>query len=216
MKILIASRNRGKIRELDRLLSAYITGTKIELLSLDDVGFEGEIEENGTSFQENALIKARAGAEFSGLVTVADDSGLAVDALGGAPGIYSARYAGEGHDDEANNRLLLENLRGVADRSAAYVCAMACVFPDSSPLAGDPLVTVGTVKGEILCSPRGEGGFGYDPLFWFDPYGKTFAEIDQDEKNAVSRRGEAVKQLGILLSRRIDEAKEKLWRKYEI
>ncbi len=216
MKILIASRNRGKIRELDRLLSAYITGTKIELLSLDDVGFEGEIEENGTSFQENALIKARAGAEFSGLVTVADDSGLAVDALGGAPGIYSARYAGEGHDDEANNRLLLENLRGVADRSAAYVCAMACVFPDSSPLAGDPLVTVGTVKGEILCSPRGEGGFGYDPLFWFDPYGKTFAEIDQDEKNAVSHRGEAVKQLGILLSRRIDEAKEKLWRKYEI
>jgi XTP/dITP diphosphohydrolase len=216
MKILIASRNRGKIRELDRLLSAYITGTKIELLSLDDVGFEGEIEENGTSFQENALIKARAGAEFSGLVTVADDSGLAVDALGGAPGIYSARYAGEGHDDEANNRLLLENLRGVADRSAAYVCAMACVFPDSSPLAGDPLVTVGTVKGEILCEPRGEGGFGYDPLFWFDPYGKTFAEIDQDEKNAVSHRGEAVKQLGILLSRRIDEAKEKLWRKYEI
>ncbi|MBO4792837.1 MAG: non-canonical purine NTP pyrophosphatase, partial [Clostridia bacterium] len=108
MKILIASRNRAKIKELEVLLGAYVDGVKLELVSLDDVGFEGEIEETGTTFEENALIKARAGASFSGLITVADDSGLTVEALGGAPGVYSARYSGGG--DEENNRKLLREL----------------------------------------------------------------------------------------------------------
>lgn len=214
MKILIASRNKGKIEELRQLLSAWIEDVTLELVSLDDVGFYDDIEENGATFEENALIKARAGAEFSGLITVADDSGLAVDALDGAPGVYSARYAGEGHDDKANNEKLLDNLRGVKDRSAAFVCSMACVFPDGAALTGDPIVVSGRCEGEILCAPRGEGGFGYDPLFWFDPWGKTFAEMDKNEKNAISHRGAAVKLLGQALAERIRLKKEEVWRKY--
>lgn len=214
MKILIASRNRGKIAELRELLGAYIDSSNLELVSLDDVGFEGEIEENGTTFEENALIKAKAAAEFSGLISVADDSGLEVKALGGEPGVYSARYAGEGHDDAANNEKLLRNLHGVRDREAAFVCCMACVFPENAPLQGDPIVVTGKCVGEILCCPRGEGGFGYDPLFWFDPFGKTFAEMDKTEKNSISHRGEAVKQLGIALDEKIRVQKELLWRKY--
>ena len=127
MKIVLASRNKKKIAELQTLLGEYIEG--IEILSLDDVGILGEIEENGNSFSENALIKARAAAE-SGYIGIGDDSGLEVDALGGAPGIYSARYAGGHGDDEANNQLLLKNLEDKTDRSARFVCALACVYPD--------------------------------------------------------------------------------------
>lgn len=214
MKILIASRNRGKIAELRELLGAYIDEVELELVSLDDVGYPGEIEENGTTFEENAMIKAMAAAKFSGLVSVADDSGLEVEALGGEPGVYSARYAGDDHDDAANNEKLLKNLRGVGQRDAAFVCCMACVFPEGAPLGGDPIVVTGKCKGEILCAPRGEGGFGYDPLFWFDEFGKTFAEMDQTEKNSISHRGEAVKLLGIALGQRIQAHKDLLWRKY--
>lgn len=214
MKLLIASRNRGKIAELKELFGEYITDTQLELLSLDDVGMTGEIEENGAAFEENALIKARAGMEFSGLITVADDSGLAVDALDGAPGVYSARYAGEGHNDAENNKKLLEALRGVRDRSAAFVCCMACVFPADSPLAGDPITVTGRCEGEILCAERGEGGFGYDPLFWYDDYGKTFAELTREEKNAISHRGQAAAMLAWELGRRIQAYKEIVWRKY--
>lgn len=213
MKVLIASRNRDKIRELGELLSAYTDGIKLELLSLDDVGFHGDIAEDGSSFAENAMIKAKAGAGFSGLTTIADDSGLCVYALDGAPGIYSARYAGEGHDDSANNEKLLRELRGMKDRSAAYVCAIAAVFPAGTPLEGDPVTVEGRCEGEILCAPRGTGGFGYDPLFWFDPYGKSFGETDPDDKNAVSHRGEAVKLLAAELDKRVAEKKEELWRK---
>lgn len=196
MKIVLASRNKKKIKELESLLSKYIEG--IEILSLDDVGIYGEIEENGESFAENALIKASVAAK-SGYIGIGDDSGLQVDALGGAPGIYSARYAGEHGNDAANNTLLLKNLEGVEDRSARFVCALACVFPDGSK----PISVFGTAEGEIISEYRGEGGFGYDPLFYFPPLGKTFAELTAEEKNKISHRSNAIKLLADALRTRI-------------
>ena len=191
MKIVVASHNKKKIKELNTLLGKYIEG--VELLSLDDVGMFDEIVEDGDSFEANAYIKARAAAR-SGYIGVGDDSGLCVDALGGAPGIFSARYAGEHGDDEANNELLLKNLEDKSDRSAEFVCALACVFPEGSDNAD--FCVIGKARGEILVSRHGEGGFGYDPLFYFAPLGKTFAELGADEKNEISHRGEAVKLLG--------------------
>ncbi len=198
MRIVLASRNRKKIAELEAILAKHFAD--IEILSLDDVGIYGEIEENGESFAENALIKARVAAT-SGMIGVGDDSGLVVDALGGEPGIYSARYAarcgyaGE-HNDEANNVVLLEKLAGLSPekRTAAFVSTIACVFPD-----GREIVVSGDVKGEILSEYRGEGGFGYDPLFYYAPYGKTFAQLTPDEKNAISHRGRAVEALAEVL-----------------
>ncbi|MGM9683278.1 MAG: RdgB/HAM1 family non-canonical purine NTP pyrophosphatase [Eubacteriales bacterium] len=186
MKIVLATHNKNKVRELSGLFGKYLGD--IELMTLDEAGIYGEIEENGSSFEENALIKARAAAE-SGFIGVADDSGLCVEALGGAPGIYSARYAGEHGDDGANNRLLLENLAGNKNRKAEFVCSIACVFPDGRA----PICVRGRVEGEILESPRGNDGFGYDPLFLYKPYGKTFAEISREEKNEISHRGMAVR-----------------------
>ena len=185
-KMVLASRNRGKLKELHRLLSAYL-GEGVELLSLDDVGLFADVEENGSTFAENALIKARAAAK-SGYVALADDSGLCVEALDGAPGVFSARYAGEHGNDAANNALLLENLKNKTNRRAAFVCAFACVFPDGR----EPIVAEGRTEGEILTAPRGEGGFGYDPLFYYAPFGKTFAELDGEKKNSISHRGAAV------------------------
>ena len=196
MKIVLASRNKKKIKELQALLGEYIEG--IEILSLDDVGIYGEIEENGESFEENALIKASAAAK-SGYIGVGDDSGLAVDALGGAPGIYSARYSGEHGDDAANNELLLKNLEGVEERSARFVSAIACVFPDGS----EPICVRGTAEGEILRDYRGQGGFGYDPLFYFPSLEKTFGELTAEEKNKVSHRSVAIKRLAEALRERI-------------
>ena len=196
MKIVLASRNKEKIKELQALLGEYIEG--IEILSLDDVGIYGEIEENGESFEENALIKASAAAK-SGYIGVGDDSGLAVDALGGAPGIYSARYSGEHGDDAANNELLLKNLEGVEERSARFVSAIACVFPDGS----EPICVRGTAEGEILRDYRGQGGFGYDPLFYFPSLEKTFGELTAEEKNKVSHRSVAIKHLAEALRERI-------------
>lgn len=190
MKILLATRNRHKIKEYEELLARHVSG--IELLSLDDVGLEGEVEETGSTFHENAMIKARWGAT-SGYLTIADDSGLMVTALGGAPGVHSARYAGEHGNDAANNALLLKNLEGVADRSAAFVCCIACAYPNGD--GSSDFVAQGVAPGEILCEPRGEGGFGYDPLFWYDPLGKSFAELTLEEKNTVSHRAIAVAAL---------------------
>lgn len=193
MKIVLSTHNKHKIDELQALLSRYLKN--IQVLSLDDVGFVGEVEENGSSFEENAMIKARAAADFSGLISVADDSGLTVDALNGAPGIYSARYSGvDGAErDTANNQKLLENLKGVSNRSAAFVCSIACAFPNT---INTPDFTVnGVTYGEILCAERGKGGFGYDPLFWVDELGKTFAEMSPEEKNQHSHRGRAVVKL---------------------
>ena len=191
MKIVLASKNRKKITELRALLSQSFSD--LEILSLDDVGITEEIVEDGLTFEENALIKARVAAT-SGYIGVGDDSGLTVDALDGAPGIYSARYAARcqyagDHDDEGNNQALLHNLRGVPaeQRGGAFVCAIGCVFPD-----GRELVVREEVRGRILESYCGNGGFGYDPLFFYEPFGKTFAELTPEEKNAVSHRGQAI------------------------
>lgn len=186
MKIVLASRNPHKIGELQTLLSQYIND--IEILSLDDVGIFEEIEENGSTYLENALIKARAAAK-SGYIGMGDDSGLSVRALGGAPGVYSARYSGG--DYAANNALLLKNLEGESDRFAEFVCTIACVFPDGR----EPICVEGRTEGVILESLRGEGGFGYDPLFYYEPYKKTYAELTYDEKNSISHRCKAVERL---------------------
>ena len=190
MKIVLASRNKKKIGEVLTLLrEAGGALAEIEVLSLDDIGMTEEIEENGKTFRENALIKASVPASL-GYIGVADDSGLAVDALGGAPGVYSARYAGEPCDDEKNNQKLLAELANTPDEecTAQYVCAMACVFPD-----GRKFTVEGSCKGLLLREYRGDGGFGYDPLFYFPGYQKTFAEISGDMKNRVSHRGKAMK-----------------------
>jgi len=197
MTVVLASRNKGKVRELEKLLREYL-GDVIELKSLTEVGITEEIEENGTTFEENAFIKASVAAK-SGFPGLGDDSGLVVRALDMAPGVYSARYAGEHGNDAANNALLLKNMEGKRDRAAAFICSLALVFPDGSA----PIRANGAVEGEILFNPRGEGGFGYDPLFWYDPMGKTLAEMSAEEKNAISHRGAAVRQLAARLARRL-------------
>lgn len=185
MKIVLASRNPNKISELQTLLSKHIEG--IEIVSLDSVGITEDIEENGTTYRENALIKATVAAS-SGYIGVGDDSGLSVRALDGAPGVFSARYAGGHGDTDANNELLLKNLENESDRFAEFVCTIACVFPDGR----EPIVVEGRTQGVILKEGRGSAGFGYDPLFYYEPYQKTFAELSADEKNAISHRGKAI------------------------
>lgn len=185
MKIVLASRNPNKISELQTLLSKHIEG--IEIVSLDSVGITEDIEENGTTYRENALIKATVAAS-SGYIGVGDDSGLSVRALDGAPGVFSARYAGGHGDTDANNELLLKNLENESDRFAEFVCTIACVFSDGR----ESIVVEGRTQGVILKEGRGSAGFGYDPLFYYEPYQKTFAELSADEKNAISHRGKAI------------------------
>ncbi len=194
VKFVLASRNKKKINELKTILLQE--GIDIELLSLDDIGYNEEIEENGTTFEENAVIKASCPSSL-GYIGIADDSGLCVDYLNGAPGIYSARYSGG--DDKANNRKILEELDGVPyeKRGAKFVCAVACVFPD-----GDKIVCRGEVEGKILTEEDGEGGFGYDPLFYYEPFGKTFGQTDAAKKNTVSHRYNAIKKLAAELKRK--------------
>ena len=192
-KIVLASRNKKKIEEL-RINLRNEFGDDISVLSLDDIGYYDDIEENGKTFEENAIIKASVPAKL-GYIGVADDSGLCIEALGGAPGVYSARYSGG--DDEANNDLVLKNLEGKSNRNAKYVCAMACVFPDHS----NDFTVLGECYGKILTERHGQGGFGYDPLFYYEPFGKTFAEVDLKKKNLVSHRGIAVKQFAKKLSK---------------
>ena len=190
MKIVLASRNKKKKAELQALLSKHIKD--IEILSLDDVGIFGEIEEDGETFRENALIKARVAAS-SGYIGVGDDSGLEVDALGGAPGVYSARYSGEHGNDAQNNALLLQNLKDKTDRTARFVCTVACVFPEGD--GREDIVVRGEVEGLIIDEYRGEGGFGYDPIFYYPPLDKTLAQIDAEDKNRISHRGRAIEAL---------------------
>ena len=188
--LLLATHNAHKVEEFRAILASLAkdTGKAYRVLSFRDVPDIPEVEETGTTFAANALLKAEAGAK-SGYITVADDSGLSVDALGGAPGIFSARYAGGHGDDEANNKKLLAEMQGKTERGAHYVCAVACVFPD-----GRHFTVEGTCEGEILTAPRGSAGFGYDPLFLIPGTGQTFAEMTADEKNARSHRTVALKR----------------------
>ena len=196
MELILASRNKKKIREVEAILATHFPG--IRILSLDDIGFEGDIEEDGTTFEENALIKARTALAASGnrIAAIADDSGLAVDALNGDPGVYSARYAGGHGDDTANNALLLKNLAHLPleQRTARFVCCIALVYPD-----GREMTVRGETEGLIIDDARGDGGFGYDPYFYYPPFEKTFAELSAEEKNAISHRGKAIAKVAEIL-----------------
>ncbi|MBQ8880059.1 MAG: RdgB/HAM1 family non-canonical purine NTP pyrophosphatase [Clostridia bacterium] len=186
MKLIIASNNAHKIREIKEILySEFDT-----ILSLKEAGIDHETVEDGETFIDNALKKAREISEISGECALADDSGITAHALGDRPGVYSARFAGEHGDDEANNRLLLKMLEDKDDRTAHYTAAMALVYPDGTTLTAE-----GYMYGKIIHAPRGNGGFGYDPLFVLDGEERTVAEMTAEEKNAVSHRANALKAL---------------------
>jgi XTP/dITP diphosphohydrolase len=195
MELLVATTNPGKFQELGALLKDL----PLQIVSLTDLLDPPRVIEDGLTFEENALKKARALANFSGLLTLADDSGLEVDVLNGAPGIYSARYAGTECDDNKNNQKLLSELQSVTedDRTARFVCALALCSPG---LKAMPDWTVREVcEGRIAFSLQGKHGFGYDPLFFFPPMGKTFGEIGRETKALVSHRGKALKRLAVKL-----------------
>ncbi len=185
MKLILASNNANKLKEFRSL----VADLDIELLSQKEAGCDFEVEETGTTFEENAYLKASAVTEATGIAAVADDSGLCVDALGGEPGIYSARY-GLGHaaSDEERYRYLLQKMEGVKDRSARFVCCICCTFPDGSVIRSR-----GECEGEILLAPKGKNGFGYDPVFHPLCLDKSMAELNPEEKNAISHRGKALR-----------------------
>jgi len=193
-ELLVASGNKGKLREFSELLRGVVQ----TILSPADFPGLPEVEEDGETFEANAIKKARSAALFTGRPVLADDSGLCVDYLDGRPGVYSARFAGEGAGDADNNDLLLRELAGVppGQRGAAFHCVIALCLPDGSCQTFD-----GMLPGEILEAPRGEGGFGYDPLFLVPEYGQTFSELPIEIKNAISHRGQAMQQLQAALSR---------------
>jgi len=184
MKLVLASKNKKKLTELNDILSHL----GIQVCSEADAGVDVDVEETGTTFEENSLLKAKAVMEASGLPAIADDSGLCVDALGGAPGVYSARYGGEGLDDVERYQLLLENMKGQMPRTAKFVSVITCCFPN-----GDTLTARGECSGTIAFAPMGEGGFGYDPVFFVPELKKTFAQLTAEEKNAISHRGTALR-----------------------
>ena len=190
VKVLVASRNQGKVRELEQVLrSLGIEG--VELVSLIDAPAYPDPVEDGLSFEENALLKARAGAKATGMPCVADDSGLTVKALNGMPGILSARWSGSHGDDQANNDLLLAQMADISERAAAFVSCCALATPE-----GEEHTAEGRWEGELLREPRGENGFGYDPLFApADAPGRSSAELSPEEKNARSHRGKALRAL---------------------
>ena len=183
MKLVLASKNKKKLVEMNDILSHL----GVEVCSEAEAGVDVEVEETGTTFEENSLLKARAVMEASGLPAIADDSGLCVDALNGAPGVYSARYGGPEWDDGGRYRLLLENMRGQTPRTAQFVSVITCCFPN-----GDVLSARGECPGTIAFAPMGEGGFGYDPVFFLPELKKTFAQLSPEEKNAISHRGRAL------------------------
>lgn len=183
MKFVLASHNPGKLAEMQSILSGY----GVEVVSPAEVGVSLEVEETGGTFAENAMLKAKAYCEASGLPAIADDSGLCVDALNGGPGVYSARYGGDELDDRGRCMLLLSNMRGQTTRAAHFSCAIACAFPD-----GRTLTAEGCCDGAIAFAPLGDGGFGYDPLFLLTEKGKTFGQLSPEEKSAVSHRGKAL------------------------
>ena len=190
MKLIIASNNAHKLTEMKAILSPFFD----DVQSMREAGIEHETVEDGTTFMENAVKKARELAEISGHAAIADDSGICVDALDGAPGIYSARFSGVHGDDKANNRLLLEKLEGVENRAAHYTCAIALCWPDGKMLTAEDYLF-----GKIAHDEKGTGGFGYDPLFLLPERGLRTAELGPGEKNAISHRGKALRKLVKLL-----------------
>lgn len=186
-KLVIASNNQGKLREFQRMLAPL----SIEVLTQSQLGIS-EAEEPHCTFVENALAKARHVSRACGLPALADDSGICVDALDGAPGVLSARYAGEPKSDRRNNDKLLQALHGITDRRAHYYCVLVLVRHADDP---QPLIAEGEWHGEIFQEERGDGGFGYDPMFWLPQFGKTAAELSHDEKAQISHRALALKVL---------------------
>ncbi|GIJ29269.1 non-canonical purine NTP pyrophosphatase [Micromonospora qiuiae] len=197
-KVLLATRNRKKLIELQRILDGVLGAHRIALIGLDDVEAYPELPETGLTFGENALIKAREGCRRTGLPTIADDSGLAVDALNGMPGVFSARWAGRHGDDHANLQLVLDQVADVPDehRGASFVCTIALVLP-----GGKEHLVDGRQAGRLLRAPRGDGGFGYDPIFLGDGQDRTNAELTPQEKDAISHRGKALRELAALVAK---------------
>ena len=195
MKLVLASKNQKKLTEMSEILSQL----GVEVCLQSEVGVDVEVEETGTTFEENSLLKAKAVMEASGLPAIADDSGLCVDALGGAPGVWSARYGGPGLDDVGRYRLLLENMKG-QPRAAKFVSVITCCFPN-----GDVLTARGECPGTIAFAPMGEGGFGYDPVFFVPGLKKTFAQLTPEEKNAISHRGKALEAFKVRLEKYLNK-----------
>ena len=190
MKFVLATHNPNKIREMGAILGQF----GVEVVSPKDLGITVDVEETGTTFAENAMLKAKAICELAKLPAIADDSGLCVDALNGGPGVYSARYGGEGLDDKGRYTLLLEMLRGQTDRAAHFHTSIVCAFPN-----GDELVCEGECPGTIAFAPMGEGGFGYDPVFFVPELRKTFGQLTAEEKASVSHRGKALRAFAVAL-----------------
>lgn len=183
MKYVLATHNPGKLKEMGAILARF----GVEVVSPKDLGLTVDVEETGATFAENAMLKAKVICAAAQLPAIADDSGLCVDALNGGPGVYSARYGGEGLDDRGRYMLLLNNMRGQTTRAAHFACAIACAFPN-----GDTLTAEGRCDGTIAFAPMGEGGFGYDPVFFVPEKAKTFGQLTAEEKSAISHRGRAL------------------------
>lgn len=197
MRFILATHNPGKLREMSDILSHL----GVEVVSPADAGVAVEVEETGATFAENAMLKARAICAASGLPAIADDSGLCVDALNGGPGVYSARYGGEGLDDRGRYMLLLSSMRGQTTRAAHFTCAIACAFPD-----GKTLTAEGRCDGAIAFAPLGEEGFGYDPVFLVPEKGRTFGQMTAEEKSAISHRGRALRDFSAKLETYLTQA----------
>lgn len=192
MKIIAATKNKNKLREFGEILKGF------EIISQEEAGVDIDVEETGTTFEENSYLKAKAIYDITGITTIADDSGLCVDALNGEPGVYSARYGGEGYDDKGRVQLLLKNMKDVPDeeRTARFVCVITLVGDEGV------LTARGECEGKIDYSPKGENGFGYDPVFYVDRFEKTLAEVTSEEKNSISHRGKALKIFAEKLSKK--------------
>ena len=194
MKIIVATKNKGKIREIKAILPEY------DILSMEDIGIDIDIDEDSDTFEGNAIKKAVEIMKVCGEVTIADDSGLVVEALNGEPGVYSARYSGEHGNDIENNLLVLKKMEGVVNRKAKFVCAMAAAFPN-----GDTVCVNGEFFGEIGFEMKGEGGFGYDSIFYLPEYNQTSAEISAEDKNKISHRATALHKLKIQLNEKLKD-----------
>lgn len=193
--IILASNNKDKVKEVKEILNGY------DIISMKEAGIDVDIEENGTTFEENALIKARAIMKLTGQITMADDSGLEIDYLNKAPGVYSARFMGHDTSYDIKNKALIQKLEGVkgSDRSGRFVCAIAVCFPD-----GREIVKIGTMEGLIAEEIKGDNGFGYDPIVYLPEYGKTSGELAPEEKNKISHRGKAL----ALIKEELDKSEE--------